>query len=322
MTSGGLRIRTYHTTQMIERAENLQNTTKTAIGYEPMLGAVLSLFDGMSCGQIALNKAGITYGQYFASEIKPHAIKVTQHNYPNTIQLGDVREIKAENLPKIDLLIGGSPCQDFSRGNATRDGLQGLKSGLFFEYLRLLNELKPKYWLLENVIMSDADYMIISDYVGTEPVRINSALVSAQLRDRLYWTNIGPEYRDLFGNRKSAIPQPKDKKIKLKDILTDGYTDREKSRALLESDSRPLRTLEKMWHRYDSTCFTTVVFESSDLDWKKGLRYLNQIELERLQTIPEGYTSLLKRNDAACLLGDGWTADVIAHIVGFILERS
>ena len=222
--------------------ENMNNALNRQIAYDPMLGAVLSLFDGMSCGQIALNKAGITYGKYYASEIKPHAIKVTQSNYPNTIQLGDVREIKAENLPKIDLLIGGSPCQDFSRGNATRDGLQGLKSGLFFEYLRLLKELKPKYWLLENVIMSDGDYMIISDYVGTEPVRINSALVSAQLRDRLYWTNIGPEYRDLFGNRKCAIPQPKDKKIKLKDILTDGYTDREKSRALLESDSRPLRT--------------------------------------------------------------------------------
>lgn len=278
---------------------------------------VLSLFDGMSCGQIALERARIKVNKYFASEIKPHAIKVTQHNYPNTIQLGDVREIKAENLPKIDLLIGGSPCQDFSRGNATRDGLQGIKSGLFFEYLRLLKELKPKYWLLENVIMSDADYMIISDYVGTEPVRINSALVSAQLRDRLYWTNIGPEYRDLFGNRKCAIPQPKDKKIKLKDILTDGYTDREKSRALLESDSRPLRTLEKMWHRYDSTGFTTVVFESPELYWKKGLRYLNQTELERLQTVPEGYTSLLKRNDAACLLGDGWTVDVIAHILGY-----
>ena len=283
---------------------------------------VLSLFDGMSCGQLALQKANVNYDNYFASEIKKHAIKCTQRNFPNTKQIGDVRDIKASDLPEIDLLIGGSPCQDFSRGNATRDGLQGLKSGLFFEYLRLLKELKPKYWLLENVIMSDADYMIISDYVGTEPVRINSALVSAQLRDRLYWTNIGPEYRDLFGNRKSAIPQPKDKKIKLKDILTDGYTDREKSRALLESDSRPLRTLDKMWHRYDSTGFTTVVFESSDLDWKKGLRYLNQTELERLQTIPEGYTSLLKRNDAACLLGDGWTADVIAHIVGFIRERS
>jgi len=279
---------------------------------------VLSLFDGMSCGQIALNNLGFNIENYFASEIKPHAIKVTQHNYPNTIQLGDVREIKAENLPTIDLLIGGSPCQDFSRGNATRDGLQGIKSGLFFEYLRLLKELKPKYWLLENVIMSDADYMIISDYLGTEPVRINSALVSAQLRDRLYWTNIGPEYIDLFGNRKCAIPQPKDKKIKLKDILTDGYTDREKSLALLESDSRPLRTLEKMWHRYNSLGFTTVVFESPDLDWEKGLRYLNQTELERLQTVPEGYTSLLKRNDAASLLGDGWTVGIVEHIFSFL----
>lgn len=337
---------------------------------------VLSIFDGMSCGQIALNKARITYGQYYASEIKPHAIKVTQHNYPNTIQLGDVRNIKAKDLPKIDLLIGGSPCQDFSRGNATRDGLQGMKSGLFFEYLRLLKELKPKYWLLENVIMSDADYMIISDYVGTEPVRINSALVSAQLRDRLYWTNIGPEYRDLFGNRKCAIPLPKDKKIKLQDILEDGFTDREKSRALLESDSRPLRTPTKMFHRYYSTGFTTVVFKDESIYkemkrryeeglqgdaqqlnpstesggqqpymqnrvysdkgkapcltqfadrlmvfQKENIRYLTQTELERLQTVPEGYTSLLKRNDAACLLGDGWTCDVISHILGFIREH-
>ena len=166
--------------------------------------------------------------------------------------------------------------------------------------------------------MSDADYMTISEYMGTEPVRINSALVSAQLRDRLYWTNIGPAYYDLFGNRKCAIPLPQDKKIMLKDILTSGFTDREKSRALLESDSRPLRTLEKMWHRYNSTGFTTVVFESPDLDWQKGLRYLNQTELERLQTVPEGYTNNLKRNDAACLLGDGWTVDVIAHILSFM----
>ena len=218
---------------------------------------------------------------------------------------------------RIDLCIGGSPCQDFSRANSVRDGLKGMKSMLFYEYIRLLEETKPTYYLLENVIMDDLGYNTITDLLGTEPVRINSALVSAQLRDRLYWTNIGPEYRDLFGKRKCAIPQPKDKKIKLKDILTDGYTDREKSRALLESDSRPLRTLEKMWHRYDSTGFTTVVFESPDLDWKKGLRYLNQKELEKLQTVPEGYTSILKRNDAACLLGDGWTVDVIAHILGY-----
>jgi len=116
---------------------------------------VLSLFDGMSCGQIALQKAGIKVNKYFASEIKKHAIKVTQHNFPNTIQLGSVLDVKASDLPKIDLLIGGSPCQDFSSANKEKLGLQGEKSGLFYEYLRLLKECEPKYFLLENVAMDD-----------------------------------------------------------------------------------------------------------------------------------------------------------------------
>lgn len=334
---------------------------------------VLSLFDGMSCGQIALHKAGIKVAKYYASEIKEHGIKVTQHNFPDTIQLGDVRNIKASDLPKIDLLIGGSPCQDFSRANAVRDGLQGEKSSLFYEYLRLLQELKPTYWLLENVVMDAEQEMIISEFVGTEPVRINSSLLSAQSRDRLYWTNIGPASYDLFGNRTCAIPLPKDKKIKLQDVLEDGFTDREKSRALLESDSRPLRTPTKMFHRYYSTGFTTVVFKDESIYkemkrryeeglpgdaqqlnlstesggqqpymqnrvysdkgkapcltqfadrlmvfQKENIRYLTQTELERLQTVPEGYTSILKRDDAACLLGDGWTVDVIAYIFSFL----
>jgi DNA-cytosine methyltransferase len=279
---------------------------------------VLSLFDGMSCGQIALEKANIKVDQYFASEIKPHAIKVTQHNYPNTIQLGDVKNIKASDLPQIDLLIGGSPCQDFSSANKEKLGLDGEKSSLFFEYLRLLNELKPKYFLLENVAMDEYSYNKISNLLNTYPITINSEKVSAQLRERVYWTNIGPESFDMFGFRSSQIPQPKDKKIYLQDILTSGFTDRLKSRALLESDSRPLASKEKMWYRYYEKGFTTIVFESEDLDYKKGIRYFNQTELERLQTVPEGYTSILKRNDAACLLGDGWTVDVIAHIFSYI----
>jgi len=280
---------------------------------------VLSLFDGMSCGQIALEKAGIKVNQYYASEIKKHAIKVTQHNYPNTIQLGDIRTIKASDLPKIDLLIGGSPCQDFSSANKEKLGLNGEKSSLFFEYLRLLNELKPKYFLLENVAMDEYSYNKISNLLNTYPITINSEKVSAQLRERVYWTNIGPESFDMFGFRTCQIPQPIDKKIYLKDILTSGYTDRLKSRALLESDSRPLASIEKMWYRYYEKGFTTIVFESKDLDYKKGIRYFNQIELERLQTVPEGYTSILKRNDAACLLGDGWTVDVISHIFSYIV---
>lgn len=279
---------------------------------------VLSLFDGMSCGRIALERAGIKVDKYYASEIKPHAIKVTQENYPDTIQLGDVTKIKSRDLPCIDLLIGGSPCQDFSRGNAIRDGLDGIKSGLFYQYLRILEEVKPRYYLLENVIMDAESYTIVSDYMKTYPVRINSSLVSAQLRDRLYWTNIGDSWTDLLGYRTCTIKQPKDKKIKLQDILEYGYTDRIKSRALLESDSRPLRTPERMYHRYKDTGFTTIVYDSPDLDYKKGIRYFTQKELERLQTVPEGYTSILGRDQAACLLGDGWTVDVIAHILGFI----
>ena len=123
---------------------------------------VLSLFDGMSCGQIALNRAGIPYDNYFASEIKKHAIETTQLHYPKTIQLGDVTKIKSEDLPKIDLLIGGSPCQDFSQANKERLGLKGEKSSLFFQYKRLLDELNPKYFLLENVSMDNYSYHFIS----------------------------------------------------------------------------------------------------------------------------------------------------------------
>lgn len=297
---------------------------------------VLSVFDGMSCGQIALNRARIKYKNYYASEIKPHALKVTMKNYPKTIQLGDVRNINYTNLgleidskencsmrvivENIDLLIGGSPCQDFSRANIQRKGLDGIKSSLFFEYLRLKKEINPKNWLLENVIMDDYGYKAISDFLETEPIRINSSLVSGQLRDRLYWTNIGPETFDLFGNRKVMIPQPKDKNISLQSILTNGYTDRYKSTCIMEGWSRPnsIHSPEKLYHRYKKYGFTTAVFDSLDFDWKKGIRILNQIEMERLQNVPEGYTSILNRNEAASLLGDGWTIDVIAHILSFL----
>lgn len=284
---------------------------------------VLSLFDGMSCGQIALEKAGLNVEKYYASEIKKHAIDVTQHNYPETIQLGDVCHIDTSKLPKIDLLIGGSPCQDFSRGNAKRLGLKGDKSSLFYQWIRIYEELlkiNPDIlFLLENVVMPKEDEALFNEYFGMNPLRINSDLVSAQMRDRLYWTNIGGFEYDLFGYKTSKIPQPDDKGIKLQDILNDGwYCDRDKARALLESDSRPLKTPEKIWRRYNTTGFTTIKFKSPDCDWKKGVSYLEQNELEQCQTVPIGYTSILPRNKAACLLGDGWTADVIAHIISYI----
>jgi len=272
---------------------------------------VLSLFDGLSGGQIALNRLDIKYDNYFASEIKPHAIKVTQHNYPNTIQLGDITKIDFSKLPKIDLLMGGSPCQDFSRGNSKRLGLRGNKSSLFYFYLKALDICKPKYFLLENVIMEASQCRLINEALNCMPYRINSSLVSAQLRDRLYWTNIPGSDIDLFGN--SVITQPKDNGIKLQDILTSGFADREKSRCLLESDSRPLVTKKNMRHRYYDTGFTTIVFE--DKNDKDSCRYLNQLELEACQTVAKGYTSILKRNAAASLLGDGWTIDIICHIL-------
>lgn len=275
---------------------------------------VLSLFDGMSCGQIALNRSGIHYDNYYASEIKKHAIQRTQHNYPKTIQLGDIRNIKGSDLPKIDLLIGGSPCQDFSQANKNRTGLQGVKSGLFFEYLRLMRECKPTYYLLENVVMSDDDLGILSEYMGTMPVRINSSLVSAQLRDRYYWTNIGQFHLDMFGGRWCDIPQPKDRNIKLQDILENGFTEMNKSRTLLTSDPIYRKREDLAYKRYKNTGFTSLVFNSSNFDLLKGIRFYTQSEREVLQTVPTGYTKNIKHIHAKDLLGDGWTIDVICHI--------
>ena len=262
---------------------------------------VLSLFDGMSCGRVALERAGIKINKYFASEIKPHAIKLTQHNYPDTIQLGDITKIKYNGNYKIDLLIGGSPCQDFSNANRVRDGLNGKKSGLFFEYVRLLKECNPTYFLLENVKMKIEHQDIISSILGVEPININSKLVSAQMRNRLYWTNI------------PGVSVPDKVDIKLKDILTSGFTTKDKAYCLLESESRPQSTNWKRFRRWRKKGFVNIVFTDSSLNLFKN-RILNQTELERLQTLPDGYTSILNRNAAACLIGDGWTIDVIAHI--------
>lgn len=172
---------------------------------------VLSLFDGISCGQVALQRAGIPVEKYYASEVDKYAIQITQKNFPNTIQLGDVKQVWARNLPKIDLLIGGSPCQDLSIAKNNRQGLNGARSGLFWHYVRLLRTCKPKYFLLENVASMPKEAKdIISRETGVEPILINSALVSAQQRRRYYWTNI------------PNITQPEDKGIMLKDVLETG----------------------------------------------------------------------------------------------------
>lgn len=280
---------------------------------------VLSLCDRMSCGHIALDKAGIEVTEYYAAEIKEIAIKVTKANYPETIHIGDVNKISYRNgtlytekssfnVGHIDLVMFGSPCQTFSIAmkKELRIGLEDRKkSGLFLECFRILQEVKPTYFLMENVArMKKEDENFITQLMGINPIRINSKLVSAQLRDRLYWTNI------------PNVTAPQDKGIKLQDILTSGYTDREKARALLVSDSRPLKNKSKMLHRYNNSGFSTLIWEQKGND--DSIRYMNQTELERCQTVPEGYTNVLTRNQAANVLGDGWTVDVIAHILKHI----
>ena len=202
---------------------------------------VLSLFDGMSCGHQALDRANIKVDKYFASEIDKYAINVTMANYPETIQLGDVRNLDGSKLPQIDLLIGGSPCQSFSfagkkNGMATKCEVEILslqhylelkaeqyefegQSYLFWEFIRMMNEVKPKYFLLENVVMIEKWEKVLSKAIGVNPIKINSSLVSAQNRVRLYWTNIGMESSGFFGDLESIIKQPKDQCIFLRDIL-------------------------------------------------------------------------------------------------------
>ena len=179
---------------------------------------VLSLFDGMSCGQIALNRAGIKYDHYFASEIDKYAMQVTQANYPNTMQLGDVTKVDYTKLPigGIDLLMGGSPCQGFSFAGKQLN-FNDPRSKLFFEFVRLRDELKPKYVLLENVRMKKDSEDIITKYMGFPPQAINSNLKSAQNRYRLYW------WGQLVDGKYQMIPIPpmKDEGIVLKDILED-----------------------------------------------------------------------------------------------------
>ncbi len=274
---------------------------------------VLSLFDGISCGQIALNRAGIKYDSYFASEIDKHAIKVTQSNYPNTIQQGSVLDVKAENLPKIDLLLGGSPCQSFSF-EGKQEGFEG-KSGLFYEYVRLLKETQPKYFLLENVMMKKEWEDTISEILNIKPIKINSKLVSAQNRNRLYWTNI------------PNISQLNDKNLLLKDIIDND------SKYEYWSDMRMSKFHNKEYVRKDTyrvlnleskiPCLTVRAghggSDEPKLFHNDKLRRLTPLEWERAQTLPDNYTNILNSNNIrrGCI-GNGWTVDVIVHILSHI----
>ena len=280
---------------------------------------VLSLFDGMSCGQIALDQLGIKVDNYYAAEIDKYAIEIAKKNYPNTIHLGDVTKIKSEDLPQIDLLIGGSPCQGFSFAGKQLN-FNDPRSALFFEFVRLLKETKPKYFLLENVRMKKEFQDIITEHLGwIEPIRINSALVSAQNRERLYWSNIPNK------------TQPRDKGLLLKDILNgekDELIYREPYYVRYEKEDgcigyvgkQPKQATRVYSTNGKSQCLTalgggqggkTGLYEIPNT---KTCRKPTPEECEKLQTVPVGYTEGVSNTQRYKMLGNGWTVEVIKHI--------
>lgn len=283
---------------------------------------VLSLFDGMSCGQIALERAGLKVDKYFASEIDKHAIKVAMANYPNTIQLGNVKEVNGDKLGWIDLLIGGSPCQGFSFAG-DQLAFDDPRSVLFFEYVRILNELRKinpdiKFFL-ENVKMKKEYEHVISGILGVRPTQLCSSLVSAQMRGRLYWTNI------------PVNSVPENKRIILNDILETGYyADKDKSYCIDANYGKGTN-----FKRYFFRGSRQLVFENgyypgplteetaNKVMHNDGNRWrkLTRLECERLQTLPDGYTNNIPLSHAYHAIGNGWTVDIVVHILKNISLR-
>lgn len=289
----------------------------------------VSAFDGVSCGQLALEKSGVEYGNYYASEIEKESIQVTQRRFPNTIQIGDITNVNTDGLPKKGVLIGGSPCQTFSR-SGDNTGFDG-KSGLFYEFLRLKNELKPEFFLLENVVMKKEWQHVISEHMGVEPVLIDSKDFSAQKRQRLYWTNI-------------PISEFEDKNILIKDILDPTNQDIVKLDSdflWFEDGEHRVRNATKKGYlpvkNYDvvNLDFPTSKTRRGRVSHLKSntlntgcnqgvfvdgniIRF-NALECERLQTIEDGHTDGFSQSKRKKMIGNAWTVDVIAHILKGLL---
>ena len=298
---------------------------------------VLSLFDGISCGRIALERAGLKVDKYYASEIKNTAINVTMEHYPDTIQIGDVTKVHYKDgvlytergqfqVGSIDLLMGGSPCQNFSCATThlhrtDKYGLNGGKSRLFYEYLRLKEEINPKYFLLENVSMKKKSKEELDRYMGVEGIKIDSKLVSFQTRNRTYWTNIP-----------GVIP-PTDKHTSFQDFKDTNY---EYCKQFKVPNTK---SIEQMWnngmgskknnhracnnitHADKIGCLTLKQDRAPNsglIEFDGFCRFLTRREIELAQTLPIGYTDSLTYNQMQNVCGDGWTVDVIAHIFSFI----
>ncbi len=284
---------------------------------------VLSLFDGISCGQIALNRAGIPCDNYFASEIDKYAIQVTQHNYPDTKQIGDVTKVRGSDLPNIDLLIGGSPCQGFSFAGKQLN-FEDPRSKLFFEYVRILEEVKPKYFLLENVRMKKEYQDVISQYLGVEPVELNSSLTSPQNRVRLYWANFEiseptDQGRTLAGvlestemqNKASILGRRLDRRGKRQDYdKTVPITQCLEVRATKRNKSNCLTTVAK------DTVLTSLEVGRHPDAYRRKLPYRNYTKIERcrLMNLPDNYCEGLSLSQTVKATGNGWEVGMITHI--------
>lgn len=309
---------------------------------------VLSLFDGISCGMVAIERVGIKVNKYYASEIDKTAINISRHNYPSIIQLGDIckiDEVTLNTLPKIDLILAGSPCQNLSRGGNGK-GLKGEESKLFFEFVRILNWIKENnnskvLFLLENVEMKKIWKDEMSKYLGVDPLLINSKLMTAQNRPRLYWTNIKgvaiPDDKNIC-LKDILLPCNMNSLIKHEDILVDitynenelnlinvingevrvsqatklGYIVAEDGDGINlsfpKSKTRRGRVVKQKSSTLDRQCNVCVYYDGI-------LRKLNITELERLQTLPDNYTKVESHSKRKAAIGNGWSVDIIAHIL-------
>ena len=317
-------------------------------GYTPSTKGkvVLSCFDGISCGQVALDRLGIKVDKYMASEVDKFAIQITQKNYPNTLQRGDIRNVTVKE--HIDILLGGPPCQDVSFAGKGKGLIEGERSSLFFEFVRVLREAKAinpgLKFLVENTKMKKEYVDIISEILGVEPVLINSNVFSAQNRARLYWTNFN-------------IPElPEDKGIVMADILEDGFTDRDKSfcidasyykggnlKSYFEKHRRQLvfsddglchigdadinghDLLKRVYHR-SGKAPTVNTMNGGNREPKvyvEGMKYrkLTCLETERLQTLPDNYTAFVSNTQRYKGIGNGWTVDVICFIMSELKQK-
>ena len=296
---------------------------------------VLSLFDGIACGYEALLRAGIKVDAYYASEIDKYAIQIATKNHPDIIEIWDVTQVKWEDYKDIDIIIGGSPCQWFSMAWKMLN-FDDPRSKLFFEFVRLVKEVQPKYFLLENVKMKKEFQDVISSYMWVEPIEIDSALVSAQRRKRLYWTNI------------PWITQPEDKWILLKDILEH---DVDEKYNISEKHTTAMKNARSSWElnlpdkdgkcgtiiasyykipqdwpyilkdkQVSVPCATQIGLRASNPNWviesvqPPRIRKLTPIECERLQTLTDNYTDWVSDSQRYKMLGNWWTVDVVSHI--------